>query len=77
MNALKVKGMSIVTDEQRTDPATGEQYHARVLVGHGHTIELNEDKHGYSARADGDWRTAATRMDEGGVFTWLSRLFGR
>jgi hypothetical protein len=76
MNALKVRGMTIVDGpERRTDPDTGKQYQAYTLAGYGHTVEVNKNQQGmFSARADGDYRTAAINLDEGGLWSWFMKL---
>jgi hypothetical protein len=74
MNALKVRGMTLVKDERRTDQETGEQYRAVILNGHGHIVEVNSDRRGFHARADGDWQTAAINLDEGGLWSWFMKL---
>jgi hypothetical protein len=44
------------------------------LNGHGHVVEVNSDRRGFHARADGDWQTAAINLDEGGLWSWFMKL---
>ena len=72
MNWLTVRGLSLDKAEPRTDPETGDTYIAKTFSGYGHRFEITDHQNGfYSGRADGDWRTAVTRKDEGGIVGWI------
>ena len=62
-----------ISDEQKTD-GDGMPYRATKWNYQGKSIEVNIDRYGYHARADG--QHVKVNMDEGGLIGWLLSWFG-